>query len=394
MIQKMHAGHPADRFSSVEAVAQSTKPWLGLAVALAALSIGIFGVHIVAGPKSIPEDGKLLVDDTKGQQRPSAAQVGKNESPKTDDEPIEIANMGGFIRTPVSVAFSPSCRLAVTSENLKNYFEPTLSIWDLGRRKQVGSFGDPTKSNQLYVVWSPDEKMVASLEPRGNAPGIEFYNLANGKIVGKLQSAKFLSRDMSFSPKGQFFLAPSYEDGFVRVWNLPSLKMYREFKHGKSTATACFVDEKFVLSGGEDNVVRLWDLEGDRQEKSYEGHEKPIAVVRALAGGEKFVSISTEGQVILWEIMTGKKLSTWKLESVPGLTDHLKIVAVAPKGNRLVAGSPDGSVSVWDLKGVLVSKLDGHKKAVTAVDITPDGRFALSAGDDFTLRYFRLPTLP
>src|SRR5580692_5496372 len=110
MIQKMHAGHPADRFSSVEAVAQSTKPWLGLAVALAALSIGIFGVHIVAGPKSIPEDGKLLVDDTKGQQRPSAAQVGKNESPKTDDEPIEIANMGGFIRTPVSVAFSPSCR--------------------------------------------------------------------------------------------------------------------------------------------------------------------------------------------------------------------------------------------------------------------------------------------
>jgi WD40 repeat protein len=211
--------------------------------------------------------------------------------------------------------------------------------------------------------------------------------------VAKLESPKYACYDISFSANGKFFLAPSYDDGFVRIWSLPLLKLHREFKHGKSADTACFTaDENLILSGGDDKVIRLWDIENDRQENTYEGHEKPLRLVRALADRERLVSVSSEGKVIVWGLKSGKQLKTWKLDNVPGLTDHYKIVAVAPKGNRLLAGHPDGLITVWDLdKGELVCKLEGHKKAVTAVDVTPDGRYALSGGADLTLRYWRLP---
>jgi hypothetical protein len=57
----------------------------------------------------------------------------------------------------------------------------------------------------------------------------------------------------------------------------------------------------------------------------------------------------------------------------------------------------NGSLSLWDLdKGEVVwRKLDAHKEnPVMAVDITPDGRYGLSAGREAKLRYWRLPAVP
>jgi WD40 repeat protein len=62
-------------------------------------------------------------------------------------------------------------------------------------------------------------------------------------------------------------------------------------------------------------------------------------------------------------------------------------VAYSPDGSRLVSGSGDGVVGVWDAAtGEELAMLAGHREAVTAVAYSPDGARIASALSDRTIR--------
>ncbi len=63
----------------------------------------------------------------------------------------------------------------------------------------------------------------------------------------------------------------------------------------------------------------------------------------------------------------------------------------AGDGRRAVSASDDGTVRVWDLEtGACERVLTGHRGSVHAVAVAGDGRRAVSAGDDRTLRVWDL----
>jgi len=48
-----------------------------------------------------------------------------------------------------------------------------------------------------------------------------------------------------------------------------------------------------------------------------------------------------------------------------------------------VSADSSGAISVWSAaKGAFVRKLEGHTKSVTALVVSPDGKYAASAGED------------
>jgi WD40 repeat protein len=66
-------------------------------------------------------------------------------------------------------------------------------------------------------------------------------------------------------------------------------------------------------------------------------------------------------------------------------------VAITPDGRRAVSASWDKTLRVWDLEsGQSLRKLEGHSFGVNGVAITPDGRRAVSASGDKTLRVWDL----
>ena len=66
-------------------------------------------------------------------------------------------------------------------------------------------------------------------------------------------------------------------------------------------------------------------------------------------------------------------------------------MAVTPDGRRAVSASVDRTLRLWDLEsGQTIRTLEGHTDSVSAVAVTPDGRRAVSASDDRTLRLWDL----
>jgi WD40 repeat protein len=72
---------------------------------------------------------------------------------------------------------------------------------------------------------------------------------------------------------------------------------------------------------------------------------------------------------------------------IVGHRGPVRAVAVSPDGRHAVSASEDHTLKVWDLEtGRELRTLTGHSAPVSGVSINPDGRRAVSTSFDRTLR--------
>ena len=79
------------------------------------------------------------------------------------------------------------------------------------------------------------------------------------------------------------------------------------------------------------------------------------------------------------------------LRTLEGHGSTVKAVVIAPDGKTAVSASLDKTLKVWDLNsGEVLQTLKGHTQRVAAVAIAPDGKTAVSGSWDKTLKVWDL----
>jgi len=87
------------------------------------------------------------------------------------------------------------------------------------------------------------------------------------------------------------------------------------------------------------------------------------------------------------------RLSGGEVRTLLGHEGRVNACAVMPDGRRALSASADGTLKVWNLEtGRALTTLEGHNAPVVACALTPDGRRALSACVDRTLKVWDLET--
>jgi len=113
-----------------------------------------------------------------------------------------------------------------------------------------------------------------------------------------------------------------------------------------------------------------------------------ILAVAFSRDGTRIVSGSYDNSVRVWDASTGAELNTLK-----GHTNSVNSVAFSRDSTRIVSGSDDESVRVWDVStGVELNMLKGHTGWVNSVAFSRDGTRIVSGSDDESVRVWDVST--
>ena len=113
------------------------------------------------------------------------------------------------------------------------------------------------------------------------------------------------------------------------------------------------------------------------------GHTKGVTSVAFSLDGKKIVSGSHDKTLRVWDAESGSSI----LGPLLGHTNWVTSVAFSPDGNKIVSGSDDKTLRVWDAESgsIILGPLLGHTNWVTSVAFSPDGNKIVSGSDDNTL---------
>lgn len=166
-------------------------------------------------------------------------------------------------------------------------------------------------------------------------------------------------------------------------------------------------DNKLLVTGSEDKMIRVWDLASRRILRTLTGHRSEIYSLVFSLDGKEIVSGSGDRTSRIWNIEDGSLKKELIIDDVrinentgqpreAGVTS----VAVSPDGKLLAAGSLDHVVRIWELAtGKLLEKLRGHKDSVYSVAFVPDQlgsenhQYLLTGSLDKTLKVWDIEPL-
>jgi WD40 repeat protein len=185
-------------------------------------------------------------------------------------------------------------------------------------------------------------------------------------------------------------LRTSHDATFLRVRHVvtrESPALVRDLVGHTKAATACAVtsDGRRVVSASDDATLIVWDIETGRPLTTLKGHARRIWACAITPDDRRVVSASDDHKLKVWDLETGRMLAT--LDSHRG---WVNTCAVTPDGQRVISGSDDQTLKIWDLESFrLLATLDAQA-VVMACAVTPDGRRVISALSDKTLKVWDL----
>jgi eukaryotic-like serine/threonine-protein kinase len=181
----------------------------------------------------------------------------------------------------------------------------------------------------------------------------------------------------------------------IRGFEWYYLKRYTETDHNTVSDLPCEFyamqlspDRKLVAIGGNDSVLRIYDVKTQTEISSVNTSQTEINGIAYSPDGKMIATIGNSGTVKVW--------NQSNLEEQISIQATPKIgyaVLFSPDGQHLVTTGNEPVMRIWNWQsGQQVTTLEGHERSVEGLAIAPDGKTLATASDDGHVRIWEIAT--
>lgn len=142
-------------------------------------------------------------------------------------------------------------------------------------------------------------------------------------------------------------------------------------------------------------ALRLRDAATGELRRTFEGHTSGLQATAFSGDGRVLASVSSDRSARLWNAQTGECTATAPFDLIA-----VKAIGLSLDGTRLLTAASDES-QIWELTpggagGTPrpLATLLGHRNALTSAALSPDGRHAVTASIDGTLKAWEVGHSP
>lgn len=277
-----------------------------------------------------------------------------------DDNGTQTSSAGPCVQLGVFSGHSlPIVGLAVAEDGLtavSSSMDGSVRIWNLASPE-----AESKSIQQLNIaeMWGVDlsrngQRAVTggvngSVKIMDTAHGVidETYTIvqeSEGRDGGRRDSAMVMSVALS-ADEAQ--IAAGGHDGSVNLLDVETGKLIgnKLSKHGGPVRSLCYMSSEptTLISGSDDHLVNLYDVRSGQVTGTCKGHLGLVLSAKASENGKYLVSGGSDRSVRVWDRMTRESIYSFKDHK-----DSVWGVCYALRGERIVSVSDDGCISILD----------------------------------------------
>jgi Prp8 binding protein len=246
----------------------------------------------------------------------------------------------------------------------------------------------------IDIQWSRDSSMLYSASSDMH---IGCWDLEHQTRVRRYIGHEAIVNTIDISKRGEEILVSGSDDSSIGIWD-PRVK--NAASHIQSqypiTALALSPTGHEIYSGGIDNNIHVWDLRSKAIVYTMLGHNESITSLKLSPDTQSLLSYSLDCTARTWDVRpyapTERLIRVYD-GCTPSPENNLICASWSHTGNKIAAGSGDGTAVVWSTNdGKLSFKLPGHKGCVNSVEFSPiDESICKPTGDMTSMAMMSLP---
>jgi WD40 repeat protein len=260
-------------------------------------------------------------------------------------------------------AFSPDGKILATSAAAK----PAVLLWEAASLRPLRVLG-PTSGVVGAVAFTSDGHRLASASKDGT---VGMWEVASGRPLGPpLAGSPGDHPSAALSPDGTLLAATGGDDGVVRLWDLRApARGAKELRSAESVRALAFTtDGRSLITGAERGKLKLWDPRtGLPRRTSSLGIDVSFSQLSLSRDGRRLVTATYNRGPGFWDPVTLRRLGV-SIDSA-----HLIGAALSADGrwlalSRRTATDAEHEVRLWDLHALRISEIRAAARELGSVE--------------------------
>jgi WD40 repeat protein len=329
-----------------------------------------------------------------GHLRAVRAQPGRRRAPETMAEWRKLYSRlprtqldSAWEHASLAVGEAPLKTLRATADGrflLTLSGQNTVNLWEVGSGNCVSTFG--AESGPLKAADISENGRLSATA----AWDVRIWDTKFGKLMRNFERPSDGIHSLALSPGGEFVATGGSE--WVRVWHVVTGRcLWAAQGHAGETTTLHWSrDGEYLLSGGDDTALTLWHVARCQTLRVLRGKGGPIRAAVMSHDGRYALATSgsrfgAPGQIALWDLMTERQVQTFS-----GHQGDAGAVCLSVNARYALSGGDDKTVRLWEVStGRCLLALEGHGAAIAGVALAPDMGMAYSADTDGVLKLWQ-----